>query len=27
VPAPQRLTRMHDFYAFMLEEIPALLER
>jgi DNA-binding MarR family transcriptional regulator len=26
-PARQRLTRMRDFYAFMLEEIPALLER
>jgi DNA-binding MarR family transcriptional regulator len=25
--ARQRLTRMRDFYAFMLEEIPALLER
>ncbi|EFG73674.1 sugar-specific transcriptional regulator, TrmB family [Mycobacterium parascrofulaceum ATCC BAA-614] len=26
-PARQRLTRMRDFYAFMLDEIPALLER
>ncbi len=25
--ARQRLTRMRDFYAFMLDEIPALLER
>lgn len=25
--ARQRLTRMHDFYAFLLSEIPALLER
>ncbi len=25
--AQQRLTRMRDFYAFMLDEIPALLER
>lgn len=26
-PANQRLTQMRDFYAFLLEEIPALLER
>ena len=25
--ARQRLTQMHDFYAFLLEEIPALLDR
>jgi DNA-binding MarR family transcriptional regulator len=25
--ARQRLTRMHDFYAFLLDEIPAVLER
>jgi DNA-binding transcriptional regulator GbsR (MarR family) len=26
-PARQRLTQMHDFYNFLLEEIPALLDR
>lgn len=25
--ARQRLTQMHDFYAFLMSEIPALLER